>query len=42
MGRHTKEGYSPVSEKHYVVDTPSEYHGTRETLWEYGRPTSQG
>ena len=38
----TIEGESPVVEYIYpALDSVPKYRGTRETLWEAGRPTSQ-
>jgi hypothetical protein len=38
----TREGESPVVDNTYpALDSVPKYRGTRETLWEAGRPTSQ-
>ncbi len=41
MGRHTKEGDSPVGEKE-VGQLYPEYRRTRETRWEHGGTILQG
>jgi len=43
LERTATEGDSPVGEEMTdFLDFVPKYHGTRETLWEFGRTTSQG